>query len=672
MAAGTLTGVRSLTIFNPPAVPGQPRLLARLLRDRAGNTLAMIAAAVIPLLAMAGGGVDMGRSYLSQSRLQQACDAGVLAARKKLGSQVAPSGALPADVTTVGNRFFNLNFRDGSYGTKRRTFQMTLEPDYAISGVATVSVPTTIMTMFGYNEVAVDVKCEARLNFSNTDIMFVLDTTGSMAETNPGDTKPRIDVMRDVVSAFHAQMEGSKSPGTVLRYGFVPYATNVNVGSLLAQDWMVTNWKYQSREQIIVGTQSGTTTYDRAWTYVSGAQSAPTQTDNYAATYHPPVDYNNPGSTTIDAHENVVVIPPSSGTYPAYYTCDKPDPAGTVSYADTVGAKRTEPFVGPPAGTRTIEPHTLVRNGSEYGTTLASDRCLVSATTYTQYTETFERVTDPTLSNIYNWHYAQLAKNVSNWPNEYNGCIEERATYEIGDFANVDLTKALDLDLDLVPTGDDATKWRPMYPDLIFARSLKWDGTGAFTTAEQTTTDDYIMPKSLGTADCPAPAQKLKPMTDAELSSYLANLHAGGATYHDIGMIWGGRLLSPTGLFAAENQGVSGKPTNRNLIFLTDGTTQTLDVSYGPYGLEPLDRRRWTPASARSLNDVVEKRFGVACNEVKKRNITVWVIGFGTSLNPIMTDCAGPGHSFEAKDSAELSKIFNQIALQMGDLRISK
>ena len=53
------------------------RLLARLLSDRAGNTLVMIAAGLIPMLAMLGGGIDMGRSYLSQSRIQQACDSGV-------------------------------------------------------------------------------------------------------------------------------------------------------------------------------------------------------------------------------------------------------------------------------------------------------------------------------------------------------------------------------------------------------------------------------------------------------------------------------------------------------------------------------------------------------------------------------------------------------------------
>ena len=140
-------------------------------------------------------------------------------------------------------------------------------------------------------------------------------------------------------------------------------------------------------------------------------------------------------------------------------------------------------------------------------------------------------------------------------------------------------------------------------------------------------------------------------------------------------MIWGGRLLSPTGIFAAENADVPGKPTSRNLIFLTDGLTAPLDVSYGTYGIEPLDKRRWNPNSpvlGLSLTNVVEKRFSVACSEVKKRNITVWVIGFGTTLSPFLTDCAGPGHYFEANNAAQLTDVFGKIATQLGDLRISK
>jgi hypothetical protein len=126
--------------------------LRRLAADRAGNTLAMLAAGLFPLLALVGGGIDMGRSYLAQSRLQQACDAGVLAARKKLGSAVVTTGEVPGDVALIGNRFFNINFRAGAYGSENRDFQMTLEPDLAITGNASVDVPTTIMNLLGQAE----------------------------------------------------------------------------------------------------------------------------------------------------------------------------------------------------------------------------------------------------------------------------------------------------------------------------------------------------------------------------------------------------------------------------------------------------------------------------------------------------------------------------------------
>ena len=137
-------------------------------------------------------------------------------------------------------------------------------------------------------------------------------------------------------------------------------------------------------------------------------------------------------------------------------------------------------------------------------------------------------------------------------------------------------------------------------------------------------------------------------------------------------MIWAARLISPTGLFADENADVDSKTTGRHIIFLTDGQTESYDIAYGAYGVEPLDKRRWSPSSPISLNDTVEKRFSVACAEAKRRNITVWVIGFGITLNDTMKTCAGDGHHFEADGAAALQDVFSKIAGQMGDLRISK
>ena len=60
--------------------------LARLTADNRGNTTAIMAAALIPLLAMIGSGLDMSRAYLVKSKLQAACDASSLAARRAMAS----------------------------------------------------------------------------------------------------------------------------------------------------------------------------------------------------------------------------------------------------------------------------------------------------------------------------------------------------------------------------------------------------------------------------------------------------------------------------------------------------------------------------------------------------------------------------------------------------------
>ncbi len=634
-------------------------ILRPLLRNQSGNTIMLVAAAIAPLLAMVGGAIDMGRSYLSESRLQQACDAGVLAARKKLGSTVVLDGLVPANVATDGNKFFNINFRSGAYGTQNRAFTMTLQPDYSINGVATVDVPTTVMKIFAFDKIPVRVVCEAQLNFSNTDVMMVLDTTGSMNQTNPSDTQPKLAILKSVVHNYSVMMEGSKGPGTRIRYGFVPYSVNVNVGALLDNNWVVDNWTYQSRE--VTSTTSGTYdyTYQDNWTTISGTYSTVVQS-TYAGTWHPPT---------------VVTTTEGSTTVPGYYSCDTSPPASTYTASSVVLSDVSTPWTGPPAGTKRVVHIRLTENGAYYWLNWNGASCEVIRGDYNSLIREYDQITIPAASSTPTYRYAPIARSVTSWRSETNGCMEERATYEITDYSNVDFTRALDLDLDRVPTvGVPATQWRPSYPNVIYERSLDYYGNGSFSVPQVITTDPYLFQpvNNSGLTTCPTAARKLAEMTTSDVDGYLASLVAQGSTYHDIGMIWGGRLLSSTGLFAAENADVAGKPTNRHLIFLTDGETAPRDIAYGAYGVEPLDQRRWSPASSLTLTKVVENRFTVACDEVKKRNITVWVIGFGTSMTNMLKNCAGNGRWFQADDATALNAAFAKIAASMGDLRISK
>ena len=629
-------------------------ILRRILRDRSGNVTAMMAAALFPLLALVGGGVDMGRGYLSQVQLQQACDAGVLAARQRLGATVAVDGEVPEDVASTGQRFFNINFRNGVYGTSNRQFAMTLENDYAVSGVASVDVPTTLMRVFGQNSMDISVECKAILNFSNLDVMMVIDTTGSMRHTNSGDTLSRLETLKQTIRDFHATVESGKSAGTEIRYGFVPYATNVNVGHLLEDEWVVDSWNYQGRVdtgQRLPNEEPGRTSY-RDWVYVSGERTPWEEVSTYPATWNEPANSDQSG----------------------WWSCNGSRPPNTWTYTDSETGKKTVTTQADPAAVIHTTPMQRVQNGTRYTTWRNGETCRIMTSTDTNYVQSFNKVREiPSFDRIV-WEYDEVTLDVTNWRSETQGCIEERDTYHITDYDNVDFTRALDLDIDLVPSaGDPSTQWRPRYPDEIYVRRIFNNGSGEFDTRKHRTTNEYVASGNWWFSHCPARAQKLQAMSSEQLDSFLGTLSAEGATYHDIGMIWGGRLLSPTGLFASENADNGSTQRSRHMIWLTDGETEPYDLAYGAYGIDGLDQRRWDPEdqATNPLTDVIENRFSVACEQVKNRNITVWVIAFGTGLTDLMTECAGPGRAFEASNAEQLNDAFEAIAKAMSELRIT-
>lgn len=527
------------------------RRLRDLVRDRGGNVLPIVAMAFVPMLAIVGGGIDMGRGYMSRTRLQQACDAGVLAARKQLGSSAIVGSTVPKEPTATGNRFFNLNFQEGDYGTTDRKFAMTLEKDYTILGKASINVPTAVMGLFGVESIPLSVECTSQFNYSNTDIMMVLDTTGSMNESVSG--APKITTLRKVVKDFYATVEKSKTDGIRVRYGFVPYATNVNVGYLLQSRWMASSWSYEGREAIKPG----------KWVY-----------------------------------QSVIVDTPSWG-------------AGNSA--------------------------TLYKGGTGKAKKMAGD-----------------------------------PKKPDDLDIAFEGCIEERETEIIDDYDNVDLERARDLDIDTPPDPNNPdTQWKPWIRSVAWLRTTSKSPSYSADQKERQTEDS--VPKPSGNdLSCPSQARKLAEMTAGEVASYVDDLKVEGTTYHDIGLIWGARLLSPTGLFAGQNAAVNGRPTMRHLIFLTDGATNAQEGTYGAYGLEGLSRRRWQPGAKYNMNQTVEKRFSFVCNQVKNKNITVWAIGFGTSVTPMLKTCAGDGHWFQANSAQSLADAFATIASAIGDLRITK
>src|SRR3546814_1661680 len=99
----------------------------KLLRDQRGNAMFLTAAAVVPLIGFVGSAVDIGRAYMAELRLQQACDAGVLAGRRAMAG-----GTYDSVAQAEADKMFNFNYPTDSYGSHdvgfTRSEETTSEP----------------------------------------------------------------------------------------------------------------------------------------------------------------------------------------------------------------------------------------------------------------------------------------------------------------------------------------------------------------------------------------------------------------------------------------------------------------------------------------------------------------------------------------------------------------
>ena len=146
-------------VHTSPIGPNTLTFMGRLRHDKKGNTLMLVAAAIIPLTAMIGAGVDISRTYMIKSRLQQACDAGALATRKSMGG----GATITSQASQNGQNFFNNNFPTGAFGTSNINFTAGLNPDNQVTASAAARVPVTIMSVFGNDYTDLSVHCDAKL-----------------------------------------------------------------------------------------------------------------------------------------------------------------------------------------------------------------------------------------------------------------------------------------------------------------------------------------------------------------------------------------------------------------------------------------------------------------------------------------------------------------------------
>ncbi len=509
----------------------------------------MVAAAMVPLAGMIGGGLDMRRAYMAKAKLQNACDAASLAGRQAMAGTTFTS-----DNTATANRFFNFNFPVGTMDAKNVSFAVAPDPGDAATVTATAEIPTSLMRIFGKERVEIEVNCNATRELGSNDLMLVLDVTGSMlcepgvAGTCTETSDSKIRRLRTGAMGLYRALDSADAGQT--RYGIMPYSGTVNVARHLTNNQIVTNMEYPD-------------------------------CDGYG-------NVSTPGGL--------------------FYGCNS-------ATFDTVSI-----------------------NSTSWNTTGATG------------------------------FFGQNAQAIANWRTSGDGCIEERSSRTTPSYRPRIQTTITQEDIDYAPTSwfDLNGKWG-RYDYEQWSAYVK-AGTKTRSAPADITDAPYWQ------VACPSEAKQMTTYASEALFQTAINeatAKVTGGTYHDIGMIWGMRYISPTGLFSGSNPTTfAGYPVNKHIIFMTDGKTdtETNPWNYSAYGVNAVESRLEGTGTGDEKHVA---RFQSACALARSMNITVWVIALDVTDTTDIEPCASSVDHFFTSDGTDLEQVFEDIGKGIGDLRLT-
>lgn len=633
------------------------QLFAAWYHDRQGNVLPMAASGVLVMAALIGGAVDMSRAYQTQSRLQSACDAGVLAGRRAVTTNGFDSAA-----SQQAEDYFAMNFDEDLQGTANTAFVPDGDASgNAITATASTEMPMLLMQIFGKQTMDLVVSCSSTMGVGNSDVTMVLDVTGSMGTSLSGGGT-RLSALQAAMKNFYNTVETATDGSNArIRYAFVPFSTTVNVGQLLIDedpDYLVDQWTIQSRvpvfntitEQVRVGWQDPIVTSSTDYSDVTETSSIRYNSTNYSslATCNNALPANTnwandgasttyTGTTVNGAGKQVITTTIEQPQSMRTYYCTRSGSRYRAYYYDSERIFYTYQYA-------TSDPITETRTRQEFARfdyrPVQYDVSLLKA---------FQSVTTRTGTNG--------TEESSTW----DGCIEERQTVSEAAFSFNALTgmspsDALDLDIDTAPTSDAATKWAPMWRDVAYRRNTIAAATSG----------------SKASSSCVPRARLLQEMDQGDFNAYADSLTAQGNTYLSIGMLWGARLTSPEGIFGdlVNEDPANGGAVQRHIIFMTDGAQESSSSIYHAYGIESLDRRISDDGSTGQTDTRHLARFRAICDAVKSKGIRIWAIAFTTGLTSDLSYCASANSAFTASNASQLNSAFQEIAKQVGELRV--
>lgn len=641
-------------------------LFRRMAVDPSGSVMPIGVIGLVLILLMGGAAVDFSRAYMAQSRLQAACDAGALAGRRSVSSQGFDSAA-----NQTAQDYFSANFnKDADQVSSFEASFSSSDSGNTVEGVASGEVKTLVLKYTTIDDIAISTECTATMSVGNSDVTMVLDTTGSMAGT-------RIAALKTAMKNFYDTVDtATQGSNARIRYAFVPYSSAVNIGNVLYDtdpSFLLDTVAIQSREPLYE---------DREVEHF----------DHWG-----PAQYSTaPGGTSSTTYGTW--IKHSNTAYSSSNSCNNAKPANGAWSNSGSASQGTRTEINPSGQQVTTTTTTQPQTATVYQCTRYPDRKYYIQTTtasrdsYSYAYETRDPVNRIDIERVFaGFTYKRVNWDVSSYKSggtlsylddsgdeqttTWDGCVGERKTVYADQFAYSNMlgftpAGAIDLEIDAGSESSSDGKWAPMVGPVAYLRG--YYRNGSFRPQNVAEYTSGAKPGSLFYV-CPNRSRLLDEMTQSEFYAFANGLSTGGSTWHDIGAIWGGRVSSPDGIFAdvVNEEPANGGEVARHLIFMTDGEMNADNLVYSSYGIEFHDKRTTSDGSTNA-DQIHTSRFLAVCEAIRSKGIRLWVIAFGTGLTADLTTCASNQSAFTATNAAELNDSFQEIAKQVGELRITQ
>jgi hypothetical protein len=149
----------------------------------------------------------------------------------------------------------------------------------------------------------------------------------------------------------------------------------------------------------------------------------------------------------------------------------------------------------------------------------------------------------------------------------------------------------------------------------------------------------------------------------ASLLASINSFVAAENTYVPAGLSVGWHVLSPGVPFTEATPANADPKPRRALVLMTDGANTVSLTSQGPLH----------NGSSRAAADTLTKQL---CTNIKADEVEVYTVAFeisDTATKDMIRNCASnPANYFDASDPAELLKAFENIAMALSNLRLSR